>query len=113
VDKMRDEGKSVGLLKLRLWRPFPYPELRKAVGNAENLVVVDRALSFGGCGGPAYSEVRSALYSEKNHPKVVGFVAGLGGRDITVAEFENMVKRAPEIANTGAETEYEMFGVRE
>jgi len=67
-------------LKLRLWRPFPYPELRKAVGNAENLVVVDRALSFGGCGGPSYSEVRSALYSEKNHPKVVGFVAGLGGR---------------------------------
>ncbi len=113
VDKMRDEGKSVGLLKLRLWRPFPYQELRKAVGDAENLVVVDRALSFGGCGGPAYSEVRSALYSEKNHPKVVGFVAGLGGRDITVAEFENMVKRAPQIANTGAENEYEMFGVRE
>jgi len=47
VDKMRDEGKSVGLLKLRLWRPFPYQELRKAVGNAENLIVFDRALSFG------------------------------------------------------------------
>jgi len=100
-------------LKLRLWRPFPYQELRKAVGNAENLIVFDRALSFGGCGGPAYSEVRSALYSEKNHPNVVGFVGGLGGRDITVAEFENMVKRAPEIANIGAENEYEMFGVRE
>jgi len=113
VDKMRAEGKDVGLLKLRLWRPFPYAELRKAVGNAENLIVFDRALSFGGCGGPAYSEVRSALYSEKKHPKVVGFVGGLGGRDITVAEFENMVKRAPEIAETGAENEYEMFGVRE
>ena len=113
VDKMRSEGKEVGLLKLRLWRPFPYEELRKAVGNAQTLVVVDRALSFGGCGGPAYSEVRSALYSEKKHPRIVGFVGGLGGRDLTVAEFENMVKRSAEMTKPGAENEYEMIGVRE
>ena len=113
VDKMRAEGKEVGLLKLRLWRPFPYEELRKAVGNAQTLVVVDRALSYGGCGGPAYSEVRSALYSEKKRPKIVGFVGGLGGRDITVAEFENLVKRSAEMNTPGAENEYEMFGVRE
>jgi pyruvate ferredoxin oxidoreductase alpha subunit len=87
--------------------------LREAVGTAETLIVLDRALSFGGCGGPAYSEVRSALYSEKNHTKIVGFVGGLGGRDITVAGFEEMVQRSSEIANTGAENEYEMFGVRE
>jgi pyruvate ferredoxin oxidoreductase alpha subunit len=113
VDKMRNQGKEVGLLKLRLWRPFPFAELREAVGSAQTLIVVDRALSFGGCGGPAYSEVRSALYSEKKHPKIVGFVAGLGGRDITVDEFENMVKRSSEMVKTGAENEYEMFGVRE
>jgi pyruvate ferredoxin oxidoreductase alpha subunit len=113
VDKMRNEGKEVGLLKLRLWRPFPFEELREAVGNAEVLIVVDRALSFGGPGGPAYSEVRSALYSEKTHPKIVGFVGGLGGRDLTVAEFEEMVKKGPGITNTGAENEFEMFGVRE
>jgi pyruvate ferredoxin oxidoreductase alpha subunit len=113
VDKMRHQGKEVGLLKLRLWRPFPFAELREAVGNAQTLIVVDRALSFGGCGGPAYSEVRSALYSEKDHPKIVGFVGGLGGRDITVDEFENMVKRSSEMVKTGAENEYEMFGVRE
>jgi len=113
VDKMRSEGQEVGLLKLRLWRPFPFEELREAVGNAELLIVVDRALSFGGPGGPAYSEVRSALYSEKTHPKIVGFVGGLGGRDLTVAEFEGMVKKGPGITNTGAENEFEMFGVRE
>jgi len=113
VDKMRTEGKDVGLLKLRLWRPFPFEELNEAVGNAQTLIVVDRALSFGGPGGPAYSEIRSALYSKKIRPNIVGFVAGLGGRDITVDEFAEMVKRGLEITNTGAEKEYEMFGVRE
>lgn len=113
VDKMRDEGKDVGLLKLRLWRPFPFEELLQAVGDAQVLIVVDRALSFGGPGGPAYSEVRSALYSEKKRPKIVGFVGGLGGRDLTVTEFEGMVKRGEEITCTGPEKEFEMFGVRE
>ncbi|MGP8080892.1 MAG: transketolase C-terminal domain-containing protein [Dehalococcoidales bacterium] len=113
VDKMRNEGKDVGLLKLRMWRPFPFEELDEAVGNAQILIVVDRALSFGGPGGPAYSEIRSALYSKKIRPNIVGFVGGLGGRDITVGEFEGMVKRGLEITNTGAEKEFEMFGVRE
>ena len=113
VDKMRNEGKDVGLLKLRLWRPFPFEELYEAIGNAQTLIVLDRALSPGGPGGPAYSEIRSALYSQKARPNIVGFVGGLGGRDLTVAEFEGMVKRGLEIVNTGAENEYEMFGVRE
>jgi pyruvate ferredoxin oxidoreductase alpha subunit len=113
VDKMRNEGQAVGLLKLRLWRPFPYQELREAIGDAQTVAVVDRALSFGGCGGPAYAEVRSAMYSEKKHPKIVGFVGGLGGRDLTVAEFENMVKKSAEPTTPGAENEYQMIGVRE
>jgi len=113
VDKLRGEGKSVGLLKLRLWRPFPFEALRQAVREAELLIVVDRALSFGGPGGPAFSEIRSALYSEKNRPRILGFVGGLGGRDLMVAEFEGMVKRALEMEPSGAEQEFEMYGVRE
>jgi pyruvate ferredoxin oxidoreductase alpha subunit len=113
VDKLRDEGQPVGLLKLRLWRPFPFEELRQTAGGVELLIVVDRALSFGGPGGPAFSEIRSALYSEKNRPRILGFVGGLGGRDLTVAEFEGMVKRALEMKPTGAEQEFEMYGVRE
>lgn len=113
VDKLRDAGQPVGLLKLRLWRPFPFEELRQAVGEAELLIVVDRALSFGGPGGPAYSEIRSALYSEKKRPRILGFVGGLGGRDLTVAEFEGMVRRALEMKPSGAEQEFEMYGVRE
>ena len=113
VDKLRGEGKEVGLLKLRLWRPFPFEELRQAVGDAGLLIVVDRALSYGGPGGPAYSEIRSALYGEKQRPRILGFVGGLGGRDLTVTEFEGMVKRAQEMRTAGAEQEFEMYGVRE
>jgi len=113
VDRLRDEGKDIGLLKLRLWRPFPFEELRQAVAGAETLIVLDRALSYGGPGGPAFSEIRSALYGEQKRPRIIGFVGGLGGRDLTVADFVNMVKRAGEMKPAGAEQEFEMYGVRE
>jgi pyruvate ferredoxin oxidoreductase alpha subunit len=113
VDKMRAEGRSVGLVRLRLWRPFPFAELRQAVKNAEVLIVLDRAISFGGPGGPVCSEVKSALYGEAKKPKVIGFVGGLGGRDITPAGFEEIVNRGIEISQKGSDKEFEMFGVRE
>ena len=113
VDKMRAEGKSIGLLKLRLWRPFPFAELREAVKNAEVLIVLDRTISFGGPGGPVCSEIKSALYGEKKKPKIAGIVGGLGGRDITVVDFEAIINRGIEIARTGSGEEFEMFGVRE
>ena len=113
IDKMRGEGRQVGLLRLRLWRPFPFEEIRQAVKNAEVLIVLDRALSFGGPGGPVCSEIRSALYHEDKKPKVISFVGGLGGRDITVAGFEDIITRGIEISQTGSEQEFEVFGVRE
>ena len=113
IDRMRKEGKDVGLLKLRLWRPFPFEEIRQAVKNAEVVIVLDRALSFGGPGGPVCSEIRSALYHQDRSPKIISFVGGLGGRDITVAGFEQIVSRGIEISQTGSEQEFEMFGVRE
>jgi len=112
VDKMRSQGKEVGLIKLRLWRPFPFTEIRQAVKDAEVLIVLDRALSFGG-GAPVCAEIRSALYHEDNKPRVISFVGGLGGRDITLAGFEDIVNRGIEISQTGSEQEFEMFGVRE
>jgi len=113
VDKLRGEGKSVGLVRIRLWRPFPFAELRQAVRNAGVLIVLDRAISFGGPGGPVCSEVRSALYGEDKKPKVIGFVGGLGGRDITPAGFEEIVKKGINIAEKGSENEFEIYGVRE
>ena len=112
VDSLREKGRKVGLIRLRLWRPFPFEEFREAVEGAEVLVVLDRAISFGGPGGPVYSEVRSALY-ERGKPQVVGFVGGLGGRDVYPHQFEQMVDRALEVVQRGREEEFEMIGVRE
>ncbi len=112
IDKLRQGGGNIGLLKLRLWRPFPFEEIRQAVRKPEVLIILDRALSFGGPGGPVASEIRSALYGEAKRPKIVSFVGGLGGRDITVADFEEMVARGIEIARTGSEREFEIFGVK-
>ncbi|MCD6203612.1 MAG: hypothetical protein J7I99_04560 [Methanophagales archaeon] len=114
VDEMREEGADVGLLRLRLWRPFPFAELRDAVKNVELVVVLDRAVSFG-MGGPVCSEVRAALYQMENKPHVIGFIGGLGGRDIPIAGFKYMVKRAQERVKDKKEEmeETELFGVRE
>jgi len=113
VDSLREEGKEVGLIKLLLWRPFPFEEIRQAVRHAEVLIVLDRAISFGGPGGPVCSEIRSALYNEDKKPRGVGFVGGLGGRDISPDGFKQMINRGIEISQTGSEQEFEMFGVRE
>ncbi|GAH16681.1 unnamed protein product, partial [marine sediment metagenome] len=98
IDKMRAEGQNVGLVKLRLWRPFPFEEIRQALKDAEVLVVLDRALSFGGPGGPVCSEIKAALYNEPKKPKIVSFVGGLGGRDIKVSGFEDMINKGVEIS---------------
>jgi pyruvate ferredoxin oxidoreductase alpha subunit len=113
IDKMRGEGKDVGLIRLRLWRPFPFEEFRQAVTDVETLIVVDRALSFGGPGGPVCSEVRSALYGQARKPKVVSFVSGIGGRDISPEDFEAIVSKGITIAEKGSPNEFEIFGVRE
>jgi pyruvate ferredoxin oxidoreductase alpha subunit len=113
IDKLQAEKQNVGLIRLRLWRPFPFEELRQAVKGAKTLIVLDRALSVGGPGGPVVSEVRSALYDLPDKPKIVSFVGGLGGRDITQAGFESIIKKGMEIAQKGSNKEFQIFGVRE
>jgi len=113
VNELREKGQDVGLIKLRLWRPFPFEELREAVKDADVLIVLDRAISFGGPGGAVCSEIKAALYNEVKKPKIVSFVGGLGGRDISVSGFEDIINRGTEIARTGSKHEYEIFGVRE
>ena len=113
IDELRADDENIGQVKLRLWRPFPFEELRQAVGDAEVLIVLDRAISYGGPGGPVASEVKAAFYNQVKKPKIVSFVGGLGGRDITVSGFKGLIKRGIEIARTGSKNEYEIYGVRE
>ncbi len=112
IDRMREDGESVGLVRLRLWRPFPVEEVCEAVARARVLIVLDRSVSFGGL-PPVFSEIRAALYSLEARPKVVGFVGGLGGRDITAEDFIGLVQRGVEKARQNRLDEIEMFGVRE
>jgi len=115
IDEMKEEGKDVGLTRLRLWRPFPFEEFREVVKDVELLVVLDRAISFG-MGGPVLSEVRSALYERRKKLSIVGFIGGLGGRDLSVNDFKYMVSRALEkmkAIEQGEEIETEMIGIRE
>lgn len=112
VDAMRKEGRSVGLLKIRLWRPFPFDDFKKAALGAKNLVVIDRAISIGGPGGPVASELRSALYGEEIRPTVYNFVAGISGRDVTPSDFIKMVDKAEIEIEEGNREGYEIYGVR-
>jgi pyruvate ferredoxin oxidoreductase alpha subunit len=113
VDQMREEGRSVGLVKIRLWRPFPFEEFKKATLHAKQLVVIDRAISIGGPGGPVASEVKSALYGVDGHPVVYNFVAGISGRDVTPTDFIKMVDKAEIEIEEGNKEGYEIYGVRE
>jgi len=83
VDELRDKGEKVGLLRLRFVRPFPYEEVRRILSSAKKVFVLDRNLSPGN-GGIIFQEIKSAMYNEKHKPPIYGFIAGLGGRDITV-----------------------------
>jgi pyruvate ferredoxin oxidoreductase alpha subunit len=113
VDAMREKGIPVGLMRFRLWRPFPLEEFRRAVKGVKVLAVMDRAISYGAQGGPVCTEVRSALFGESDPPQVFGFVSGLGGRDITTDMFKEMVAKAMGYAKKGKGPLYEMIGVRE
>jgi len=112
IDELRAEGVPAGLIKLRLWRPFPFEELKEAVKGAKRLIVTDRAISFGGPGGPVASEVRSAFYNEKDRPIISNFVIGMGGRDVTVANFKDIIQKAIKMKKQDLD-KYVLYGVRE
>ncbi|RLA89481.1 MAG: pyruvate ferredoxin oxidoreductase [Deltaproteobacteria bacterium] len=113
IDMMEEKGIDVGLIKIRLWRPFPEKEFLDAIKDADILIVIDRAITFGGMAGPVTTEIRSVLYHEENMPAVVGFICGLAGRDVTPKDYERMVEIAKEKVKKGKEKEYEIYGVRE
>lgn len=112
VDQLRSQGVKCGLLKMKLWRPFPFEELRQAVKGAKVVAVTDRAVSLGGPGGPLFAEVRSALYGEPDRPVVLNSIIGLGGRDMMVEDFEKIVKKAARATHVPAECAYDIYGVR-
>jgi pyruvate ferredoxin oxidoreductase alpha subunit len=112
VDELRKRKMPAGLLKLKLWRPFPSEELRKAVKGAKVLAVMDRAVSFGGSAGPVCAEVKSALYGEPDRPAIVNYIIGLGGRDVIAEDFIQIVEKAAKAEKEKPKEAYEIYGVR-
>jgi pyruvate ferredoxin oxidoreductase alpha subunit len=103
VDRLRDEGVKVGLLKPRLFRPFPAQELAQALSHVEAVAVMDRSISFGAMenAGPLFLEIVAALALNGVQVPVADYVYGLGGRDVLPGEIEGVFRDALEIAETG------------
>lgn len=89
-DKLRAQGKKVGVLKIRVFRPFPAEELAAALKNVKAIAAMDRAESFSGNSGPMAAELKAALFGARQYPEVLSMVYGLGGRDITVEDMERI-----------------------
>jgi len=113
VDKMRKEGKKVGIVALRVFRPFPHKELCDSLKNVKAVGVIDRNISFGSMGGALSMEVRAALYELKNRPHVMSFPTGLGGRDTRPEHFEKVTEILLEVAQKDSiEENYKVVGCR-
>ena len=95
VDELRAEGQKVGLLKMRLFRPFPFAAVREALAGAKKVAVIDRNISFGH-GGIFAAEIKSALYNAPHRPPIFPFIIGLGGRDVTPPHIRDIVRYTQE-----------------
>jgi len=113
VDELKSQGKKVGLVKMRLWRPFPAEDLREAIKGAKRLIVVDRCYSFGAYHFPMASEIRSFLYDSEDKPEVFDFLAGIGGRDVPPEHFFKMYEVAEKDSKAGKIKNFYNLEVRE
>ncbi|MDE6385260.1 MAG: pyruvate ferredoxin oxidoreductase [Eubacterium sp.] len=114
VDELREQGKKVGLIKIRLFRPFPASEIAEALKDVKAVAVMDRTESYNDCCGPLGAEVTTALYRAKSDCLAVNYVYGLGGRDVRVKDMIHVYKELEEIAQTGETGEtYRYMGIRE
>jgi pyruvate ferredoxin oxidoreductase alpha subunit len=114
VDELREKGTKAGLLKIRVFRPFPADEIAAALKHIKALAVLDKAESFSGVGGPVFTDVKAALYGKADGIKVINYIYGLGGRDVRADQIESVYNELQKIAETGETGEtYRFLGVRE
>ena len=113
VNKLREQGKKVGLLKLRVFRPFPVDEISEALSNLKAVAILDKADSLNAAGGALFQDVTSAMYVNKKHVPAVNYVYGIGGRDTREDEIEKVYNDLFEIVKTGeVKNPYRYLGLR-
>ena len=114
VDLLRNQGIKAGILKIRLFRPFPAEEIAEALKNVKFLAIMDRCEDFNTNCGPLGAEVRSALYNKGYHPASINYCYGLGGRDVTVESLTSVFEDLFTIEKTGETGDtYRYLSVRE
>lgn len=114
VDQLREEGIKAGLLKIRVFRPFPAEEIAEALKHVKALAVMDKAESYSAEGGPLGAEVRAALYGRSEGIKVINYIYGLGGRDVKADDIKKVYSDLMETIKTGQVGKtYRYVGVRE
>ena len=114
VKALRADGVKAGLLKVRVFRPFPACEIARALQGKKAVAVMDRSDSFNAVSGPVFAEVRSAMYGMENAPTVVDYIYGIGGRDVTMDHIKSVYDDLAKIVKTGqVERNLTYLGIRE
>ena len=114
VDMLRKQGVRAGLLKIRLFRPFPAEEIAEALKNVKYLAIMDRTEDYNGHCGPLGAEIKSALYNADLHPATLNYCYGIGGRDVTVESLASVFEDLKTVEETGLLGEtYRYLSVRE
>jgi len=100
VDKVRDKGVKVGLIKIRTYRPFPYGDIMDVIesSNCKAIGVFDRAETFGAAAGPLFSDIATAMFLRNKHYPMIDFIYGLGGRDTNINHIEEAIDKVMKLA---------------
>lgn len=114
IDALRAKGEKVGLIKIRLYRPFPAEELAEALKNVKAVAIMDRAEGYTNHGGPLGADVMAAMFRAKVTAHAVNYIYGLGGRDVRVEDMEKVFAELKQIvADNDAGETYRYLGIRE
>lgn len=113
VDNLREQGIKAGLLKLRVFRPFPAEEIAKAISHVKAVAVLDKADGLNACGGALYTDVTSGMFVNHISVPTVNYIYGIGGRDTTAKDIEGVYQDLAEIVKAGKiDNPYRYFGLR-
>ncbi len=113
ADKFREKGVKAGVLKIRVFRPFMDEEVVEKLKNAKAVAVLDRAASFGSHGGPIFHDVRSAFYESSKKPKMLNYIYGLGGRELSVELLNKVFNDLIELDKGKSMSQVQYLGVRD
>ena len=113
VDELREKGIKAGMVKVRVFRPFPAEEIAEALGNLKAVAIMDKADSLNAMGGALFEDVTSSMYTAKKHVPAVSYVYGIGGRDTTSNNIHEVFDYLAQVAKTGEiDNPYRYVGLR-